>query len=244
MRLHHRIAQAFGYDLIHVNRNHPTIESHLKRLLAHLEINLVIDVGGNTGQFGRMLRETGYKGRIASFEPIPDCCRAITSIADDRWEVHPFALGAETGTQKLHVTRASAFTSFLPPSEYASKIRAQQVPVVDELEVPVKRLDDIFDSLIQSVSHLPPRVFLKMDTQGYDIEVFKGAGRCLDNIAGLQSEISIVPLYDGMPDYVSALSVFREAGFEITGLYPVTRDYDTFFLVEMDCVMKKKTESF
>lgn len=240
MRLHHKIAQTFGYDLIHVNRNHPTIESHLERLFKALEINLVLDVGGNTGQYGNMLREIGYQGWIVSFEPIPDCYDILKAHADNQWKVYNFALGSENKTIEMNITKASAFTSFLEPNAYARQIRAKEVPVVTTRQVNVHVLDDMLKEILARIDVDRPRIFLKMDTQGYDLEVFKGAVNSLDHVLALQSEISVIPLYDDMPDYIEAITTFREKGFEITGLYPVTRDPDTLFLVELDCVMKKK----
>ncbi len=240
MRLHHKIARMFGYDLIHVNRNHPTIESHLQRLFKALDINVVLDVGGNTGQYGKMLRQIGYQGRIVSFEPVPECYETLRSMADERWEVHNVALGSENSRIDLNITQASAFTSFLHPNDYARQIRGKEVPVVDIRQVDVRVLDDMLPEILSSTKGESFRVFLKMDTQGYDLNVFQGASDSLDLICGLQSEISIIPLYEKMPDYIEAITTFRKKGFELTGLYPVTRDHDSLFLVELDCVMKKK----
>jgi hypothetical protein len=71
--------------------------------------------------------------------------------------------------------------------------------------------------------------------------VLEGAAECLPRIIALQSEISVIPIYDGMPDYITCLQTFREMGFELTGLYPVTRDRDTLVVVEFDCVMQRRT---
>jgi hypothetical protein len=82
-------------------------------------------------------------------------------------------------------------------------------------------------------------VFLKMDTQGFDLQVFAGAKRSLPKVLALQSEISIQPIYEGVPEYLEALEVYTKAGFVISGLYPVSRDKDTLALIELDCVMRR-----
>jgi len=56
----------------------------------------------------------------------------------------------------------------------------------------------------------------------------------LDQIVALQSEIVIRPLYDDMPDYLESMSAFRKKGFELTGLFPVSRDQQSPILIEID----------
>jgi FkbM family methyltransferase len=241
MRLHRRIPQIFGYDLIHIKRNHPTIESHLKILFGLLDINFVFDVGANDGQFGSMLRQNGYKGYIFSFEPVHTSYENLEkqSSRDPKWVTYNYALGSENKNMEINVTHATAFASFLDPNKYAEDIRAKEVPVTKKEIVEIKKLDDVFEGIISKHPTENNNIFLKMDTQGYDLEVFKGAKNIINKIVALQSEISILPLYEGMPDYLKTITEYRKEGFEITSLHPVTRDDNTMFLVEMDCVMKR-----
>jgi len=241
MRLHRRIPQIFGYDLIHIKRNHPTIESHLKILFSSLNMNVVLDVGANDGQFGSMLRKNGYKGYIFSFEPVFTSYENLEkqSFDDPKWTTYNYALGSENKKMEINVTNATAFASFLDPNQYAKSIRAKEVPVTRKEIVEIKKLDDVFTGIMSNLSIEKHNIFLKMDTQGYDLEVFKGAKNIISKIVAIQSEISILPLYEGMPDYIETITEYRKEGFEITSLYPVTRDHDTMFLVEMDCIMKR-----
>ena len=78
-----------------------------------------------------------------------------------------------------------------------------------------------------------------MDTQGFDLNVFKGVQQHLEQIQTMQSEISIRELYEGMPDYLTALKTYTDAGFTISGLFPVTRDKNDLSVIEFDCVMVK-----
>jgi hypothetical protein len=96
------------------------------------------------------------------------------------------------------------------------------------------RLDEIFDDLVEGVSQ--PRVYLKLDTQGWDVEVFAGAAGCLDRVVAMQSELSVQPLYEGMPSYQEALEVYSAAGFEVSGMFPLVRDA-ALRLIEFDCVL-------
>ena len=105
--------------------------------------------------------------------------------------------------------------------------------VADE-EVEIRRLDEVLREATGDPA--PERIFLKLDTQGFDLEVFAGAAGVLDKIVGLQSELSLRPIYEGMPTYLEALQAFQATGFAMTGIYPVTRDPE-WRIVECDAVM-------
>ena len=242
MRLHRRIPQLFGYDLIHIQRNHPTLESHLKFLFEKLNINVVLDVGANRGQYGCLLREMGFTGDIISFEPLKEAYQELlqSSEGDTKWHTYNCALGSVSETTEINFTSSSVFASFLNPNEYAKEVRSEQVQIDQKETVEVKKLDDVFEEVIPKCSGTNHQIYLKMDTQGFDQEVFKGAEKSIEQIAALQSEIAILPLYEEMPDYIESMTAFREKGFELTGLFPVSRDHDSLFLIEMDCVMRRK----
>ena len=127
------------------------------------------------------------------------------------------------------------FASFLPPNDFARETFGKGADVLRREEVEVRRLDAVFDQITHDLSN--PIVFLKMDTQGYDLEVLQGAAGCLDRICALQSELSVSALYEGMPDYQEALTRYRRRGFEITGFYPIFRNEHSLMIAEFDCVM-------
>jgi hypothetical protein len=111
----------------------------------------------------------------------------------------------------------------------------------------VRSLDSIWDERLSGLqSELPPelpsdRVFLKLDTQGWDLQVVAGAAQSLGRILGLQTELSVKPIYEGITRWQEALARMTGLGFELTGLFPVTRDR-RFRVVELDCVMARPDE--
>jgi FkbM family methyltransferase len=227
-----------------VRKNHLTLSNHLSLLLSRLRINCVIDVGANRGQYGAELRRIGYAGRIVSFEPVMQSFERLddASRRDPNWIAFNYALGEARGSLEIYVTRESALSSVYPLNEYAARrFQKERAEVLRTEKAKLARLDDFLDEAVSGIDR--PRVFLKMDTQGYDLRVIEGATRSLRRTVGLQSELSVIPISDGMPDYLTALRRYRELGFEVTGFYPVMRDRDSLVLVEFDCVMQRKDAS-
>ncbi|MGE0666451.1 MAG: FkbM family methyltransferase [Sphingomonadales bacterium] len=208
------------------------VEMHLlKRLIGLLGINCVLDVGANNGGFATELRNIGYSGRIVSFEPIAEEFDALTRsfAGDPNWRGVPLALGSREEMATLHVPpAATGMSSFLDQTLPSPNMSSRPVQIV--------RLDSLYPSLVADMAS--PRVLLKMDTQGYDLEVFRGAGDCIDGIAALQSELSSQPLYHGMPHYLEALQVYETAGFELYNLTQMNRARNGT-VVEMNCLMKR-----
>jgi FkbM family methyltransferase len=215
---------------------HATLGAHVAAVLGRERVDCVVDVGAHEGGFGRLLRSNGWTGRIVSFEPVSasfDRLAAATA-ADALWSVHRVALGRASGRRRINVTEGTVFSSFLEPSAAGSALWPEWTAHASDEEVEIRRLDEVLDDAAGDPS--PGRIFLKIDTQGFDLEVFAGATAALDRIVGLQSELSLRPIYEGMPTYLEALQEFGAAGFAITGLYPVTRDPE-WRVIEYDAVM-------
>lgn len=234
MKLHRAIARAFGYELIK-RRKSPTTDTHLINLIHHHGIDLVLDVGANQGQFGAMLRREGYAGEIHSFEPVSHTFRQLEAAAagDAYWHAHPLALGAEAGTAEVNVSASSDLSSFLQANEFGRE-RYRKIETTRQETVTIGTLDRVLPSLASD--YADRRILLKMDTQGFDLQVFEGAGQMIPHLCCMLSELSLLPIYAGMPHYLEALRIYEDAGFAITGLFPISRDSD-LAVVEMDCFM-------
>ena len=96
----------------------------------------------------------------------------------------------------------------------------------------------VLDEALQGIAE--PRVYLKLDTQGYDLLAFRGAGRRVDDLLAMQSEVSCLPIYEGMPQLEEQLGEYRSAGFDIAGLFPVSMHRPTLRVLEFDAVMVRK----
>lgn len=197
----------------------------LRDVLDRLEVDCVIDVGANRGQFGGHLRGIGYRGWIVSFEPSRSDFEVLQTRRDDRWTAFAIALGSQSGSRLFNLTARSVNNSFLVP--VGERIDAT-------VAVPTSRLDEMLDQIIATTG--ARRIFLKVDTQGFDLEVVRGAGSRINDVVGLLSEISVRPIYKGMPHYLESLREYESRGFTLHSLHVVARS-PADGVVEYDCLM-------
>jgi FkbM family methyltransferase len=206
-----RLARRLGYDLT-PRAKAKSPDAQLVAVLQHFRISCVLDVGANVGQYGSMLREWGYPGRIVSFEPQAEVHGALARRAalDPAWQVAPrMALGPRAGAIQIEVSAESDMSSILPQSALLQQISPSSA-VVGRETVPLCRLDEV------AAWYLRPddRAFLKIDVQGYEAEVLSGAGGLLERCTGIQLEMSLVPLYQGERGFRGLLDDLAALGFE------------------------------
>jgi FkbM family methyltransferase len=236
-----RLARSAG---LFVSRYPPpeTLGFHLKQLTRRLDINCVLDVGAHEGGYARLLRkEVRFAGEIVSFEPAAAsfaALRAPRGGAGGRyWRGHNYALGRAPGEATLNVYAESELNTLLAPSRYGLDRFPTMASPLPPQPVRVRTLAEVFDEV---TAHVPdPRVLLKVDTQGFDLEVVEGAVGVLDRVLALQLEVPVKHVYDGMPPLPQTLDRLAELGFEPTGMFPVTRDRDLLRVVEFDCVLRR-----
>jgi FkbM family methyltransferase len=217
MTLLQRLARRLGYDLT-PRKKAKSPNAQLVAVLELFGITCVLDVGANCGQYGALLREWGYRGRIVSFEPqtLAHAALARRAVADPTWRVAPrMALGERDGEVEIEVSAESDMSSIMPQSRLLQEISPSSA-VLRRETAPLRRLDGIVSSYLTS----DDRAFLKIDTQGYEARVLEGAGELLERLFGLQVELSLVPLYDGERPFRAQLDDLVAAGFEPYLLLP------------------------
>jgi FkbM family methyltransferase len=207
----------------------------LVEFLAHRKVEIVYDVGANTGQFGSWLRRRGYRGRIVSFEPVKAAFDRLKAAAeaDGAWAAHRLALGASAGGASINVSRNTQFSSF-------KRIRDDNPDsdseIVDSEEVPVETLDSIAQGGLSAT-------FLKIDTQGFEREVLDGAARLLKSTTGVLLELPIISLYESSWTMPVALEYMRERGFVLCQAEQNNHHPDDpMATFEFDCVFRQVSD--
>jgi len=183
-----------------------------------------------------LARRLGYSGRIVSVEPGSEAFGMLRAVRgnDMAWETVRLALGSKPGLAKLHVARSDDLSSLRPLASGAEDFFPETCQIIRTEDVVVPTLDSCFDQFVRDLPQ--PRVFLKIDTQGYDLEVLKGARQVLPRVEALQVEVSFSPLYEGVPPWYETISWCEAHGFGLYGLFPLLRD-PRGQLVEADALL-------
>jgi len=187
------------------------------KFLASLEIDVILDVGANRGQYACHMRKHGYRGRIVSFEPIGEVYEQLAGRArlDPEWETVHCALGSADETAHINISRNSWSSSLLDilPAHVES---APESAYRGSEEITVRALDTVLDDCCGGSD----RLFLKIDTQGFGMEVLKGAQRSLKRISAIHLEMSLVPLYRDEPLMGELVTFLQGKGFALVAIEP------------------------
>lgn len=230
-RLTRRLYKRLG--ILHVGRRRVR---DLTDFMENRQIDLVIDVGANVGQFGELLRSEGYRGRIVSFEPAQAAYQELArkAGADGNWLAHHCGLGATPGTATLHASQLSVFNSILELSTVAS-LHDGRMAVDHTEEVPIHSLDEIATPLLRESHNL----LLKIDTQGYERQVLEGGRQTVARAAGILMELPVIHTYQGEWRFHEALEYMYELGFVPAQMQAVGyHGADNVSAVEFDCLFR------
>ena len=208
----------------------------LNTVLSHHGINVVFDVGANVGQFGTRLRELGYRGKIVSFEPQSQPFAELQAAAqrDGNWTAVNVGLGSEAGQQTINVYDMSVLSSIHTLNR---KLAFPWVQQTGTESIEIRTLDSLFDQYVEPGD----RVFLKIDTQGFEKQVLQGAEQSLPRVAGLHMELSLTPIYDEQPRLEEMVAQLRASGFALWQFHRGLRHGSTGQEMEIDGVFMRPT---
>ena len=214
----------------------PAVE-HLPVLRALPEMGLVLDVGANVGQFALVARHRWPQARLICFEPLPSCAATIRAIfaGEARTECRVVAVTDHAGTAEFHVTGREDSSSLLP----IGRRQVEEFATDEARTVPVEtaRLDDVL-----SPDDLPPSggVLLKIDTQGTELAVLRGAEGLLQRATHILAEVSFVELYEGQADAGEVTRFLTERGWDLVSVYDVKTSLHTGEPLQADAVYARR----
>lgn len=198
----------------------PALRSGVAAATEHMSVPLttpgtVIDVGASHGQFALIANLRWPQARIIAFEPLPDAGAQLKQLLGEHVDLRPFAVGAHPGRATLRISRADDSSSLL-------QIGRRQIETfpgteeVDSLDVQVVALAD---ELGRSLSR---DWLLKIDVQGYELEVLRGAEPILGRVREVYVECSFEELYDGQPLAPEIIDFLYRHNLRLAGVYNVT----------------------
>lgn len=226
-----RILWKMGYD---ISRFDPVsnILARKKKLIETYAINVVLDVGASTGIFAQQMRkDIGFSGKIISFEPLSSAFELlrINARKDPAWKVINCALGDAAERQYINIAGNSDSSSILDmlPSHVNS---APESKYIGRELVEIKTLD----SMINDICSPQDNVYLKIDTQGFESRVIKGANNSLPRIHTIQLEMSLSPLYKDESLLIDLHSLLINKGYSLIDIEPAFRDKNSGRLLQID----------
>ncbi len=204
----------------------------LIKILNDHGINLVVDIGANTGQFAKSLLSIGYRGNLLSFEPLTEAHEKLTRASEKykNWEIFPrCAIGEKSHNTVINVSSNSVSSSILPMLS-SHELAAPDSSFIKTEDVIVYRLDEVLKRYLDQSSKL----FIKIDTQGYEWIVMNGLSGILDKVSIIELELSLLPLYESQHLWLDFIERLELDGFKLWRLHPAFNDNKTGQTLQFD----------
>ena len=217
------------------------LKNDLKRrlkIISSCNIDILFDIGANTGQYSKKMRNLGFNKKIVSFEPLKDVFEILKRNAsyDKNWIVNNYALGNENTIGIINVSEKSDCSSILNmlPSHIES---ASGLKYIAQQEITIKKLDSVFSSFASNSD----KVMIKIDTQGFEKNVIDGALESLKRIMIIQIEMSIVPMYENEMLFIEMIQYLEKKNFQLYSLENGHFNRNTGQLLQVDGIFVNKT---
>jgi len=197
------------------------------------KVDVIFDVGANEGQYAKEVRSIGYKGKIVSFEPQRLAHKLLmkNSRKDDNWVVHPpVALGSKRVIRDMYISKNSVSSSLYKITNVHTDAAESSETMTHET-VQINMIDELYNNYIDKDSI----VMLKIDVQGYELEVLRGSLSFLSRCRLIKLELSTKNLYEHQPLYFEIDKFLRENQYSLVDLVPGFRD-KTGILLQYDAV--------
>ena len=200
-------------------------------LIKKFGVGTILDVGANAGQYAKLMRKIGYSGEIISFEPLSKAYSELQNeIGNDKhWVAKNLGLGDFDGEADINISQNSVSSSLLSIKAEHLTVAPQSKYIARET-VQIKKLDSVFSGL--HINNKP--VFLKIDAQGFESRILRGASESLAKITGIQVEMSLAQLYEGEMTFEEIKKMIESEGFELYSVEPGFYNKQTGQLLQID----------
>ena len=169
------------------------------------ELNSIIDIGSNKGQFVILAKKYFPYSQIYSFEPQKKYLKIQKKIlGGNKIKYFNFGLGNKKGEMNFYITTREDSSSFLKPSIYDEK----KYKVKSIKKIKIDTLDNILD-----LESLTKPTLIKLDVQGYELETLKGSKKTLDYVDYIITEVSYQKTYDKQVDKADLIKFLKKNNF-------------------------------
>jgi FkbM family methyltransferase len=208
-----KIFNFLGMDVVRLNKS----PKYSLLGLRNLQINTIIDVGANTGQFAEMIEKVFPKANIYSFERVFEAFKKLNKLSiekNGKIKAINLALGDSSGEiEMLHHTKHTPSSSILKTTDLCEELypftHNQQ-----NVKVKIATLDNAINELNIS---LTPDILIKLDVQGYENRVIKGGQKIFKIAKACILEVGLDILYEGQAEFKEITELLYDLGFKYAG---------------------------
>jgi FkbM family methyltransferase len=196
--------------------------------------DLIIDVGANVGQFSSSAANFFPKAEVHSFEPIPECYQILLKNTEKlpNIKTYNFAVGSSDKNIQFFINADVQSSSALKTSELRLEIFPDKYEIA-KIEVEQKCLDTVYAGRV-----LGENCLLKMDVQGLEVDVLKGAVNSLSGIRYVLLEAAVQPMYEGEVCLQDMITFTENLGFKLRNVIQGSRSPTTKTFIEFDLLFE------
>ncbi len=238
------LARVINYFLslfgIHLTRN-ITLKYRIERgdykWLQERNIATVLDIGANTGQFAEMIHQILPIATIHSFEPLPEQFIGLQGLTKkiQLLQCYQFAVGSENTEMEINANEFSASSSLLPMTElHTSSFPYTKNSTLQKISL--RTLDSFFDEIKPT-----KKTLLKIDVQGFEMEVLKGADKILDLVDVVIVETSFKELYKDQPLFPDIYNYLMKKQFIYNGNFEQIHSASNGEVLQADAIFIRKS---
>lgn len=184
-------------------------------ILDELYFDFIVDVGANRGQFALIARKVFPLAKIHSFEPLEEPAQIFKKIFSDDPNIalYTCAIGREKMTATIHITKDDDSSSLLPITDAQSSMFSGSIEK-ETRQVAVLPLSQALGTI-----SIPPASLLKIDVQGFELDVLQGSEDILNKFSHLYIECSFIELYEGQALAHQIISWLEQRNFILSGVH-------------------------
>ena len=233
------VNKALSYANLYLQKRNPGVDptEQLVTSLNHFNINYVIDIGANVGQFAVEILDNGFNGEIISFEPLSKAHSELVKNSKkyNNWTIYPkSAIGNTDGEIEINISNNSVSSSILNISKKHIDASNESRYIGIE-KVKIHKLDSLFSK----EQLMNKNIFIKIDTQGFEWEVLEGASNILNDTKGLLCELSFDNLYEGQHLWQEIINKLEQYNFKLWSLQYGLTDKNTGQTLQSDAIFYK-----
>ena len=191
---------------------YPHIEKSCELIKKYDKQNaLIIDVGAANATTAKLFRNFCLENSLILFEPLSENYISLDTFASQNKNVQVIKKAVGNKSGKIKITRTNRITSssILPPSQnIEGEFLKDALIKKEEIEIDITRLDD-------EISTDTEIALLKIDVQGYELEVLRGATNTLKKTSFVTLELSNHLSYEGAPMYYDLDEYLRNNDFKL-----------------------------